>query len=785
MLVILGLALLIGGALRFTGLNWGEGVIVHPDESFVAGVTTSIVPARSLAEYFDSLHTKLNPNNVGKDFYVYGTLPVFLTRYAADGQDNLAPLVLVGRRLSALADWLVIGLVFLTGKRLFDARIGLLGAFLYAASALPIQQAHFYTVDTFANLFTAASLTFAARVLDARWPWLEASLFGVMLGLGMASKITAVAAAAVLALALLIRWVRHNRQAMSRGEPGAFRWPSLIGPAAALALGGLLTLALFRIGQPYAFLPPGTDYPYEGLSPVQAAISRLADPVGFRPNPLWLKQMQEASYITSGDWDAPPNHQWATRAPWLFPLWNIIAVGLGWPLGVIAWLAALWSAWEIARGSPHAERLAIPAAWVLLIFLWQGSRWVMTVRYFLPIYPALAMLAAWAPFTLWDRVQRLLAERGARRLHPAAWVGAGVGLIAALGGLLWGVAVASIYHRPMTRVAASYWVAENIPSDVTFTLQTLQGERRYEYGMINDWEAPNQPYEPVRYTRVEAGMERMFAVQFPFEGALARLRFNHIASLEPGQQRLLISLAAAGDPHTRLFEESIEADFYAGGAVRGAAYEVEIEPLRVTRDQTYFLTVQPVGSRALIFAGSTLAHEGGWDWPVPFPVPPYNFWDAQYHGYQLEIAGWGDSPEKVERLITMLNEADTLTLSSNRFYHSLNRNPQRWPLAIAYYQALFSGELGFELAAEFTSRPALGPVEFCDDSAEEAWTVYDHPRVFIFRKAADYDPARVEAILRGVDLSGVRNVNASDVTDRPVPIEAPGACRFIRLRGSW
>jgi len=49
--------------------------------------------------------------------------------------------------------------------------------------------------------------------------------------------------------------------------------------------------------------------------------------------------------------------------------------------------------------------------------------------------------------------------------------------------------------------------------------------------------------------------------------------------------------------------------------------------------------------------------------------------------------------------------------------------------------------LGFQKIAEFTSYPRLElgtwKLEFADLSADESFTVYDHPRVIIFQKTKD------------------------------------------------
>ncbi len=68
---------------------------------------------------------------------------------------------------------------------------------------------------------------------------------------------------------------------------------------------------------------------------------------------------------------------------------------------------------------------------------------------------------------------------------------------------------------------------------------------------------------------------------------------------------------------------------------------------------------------------------------------------------------------------------------------------------------MFAGQLGYDLVATFEVYPTLGPIVINDQAAEEAFTFYDHPKVLIFQKSADYDPDRVAAILGAVDLGAV------------------------------
>jgi hypothetical protein len=75
-----------------------------------------------------------------------------------------------------------------------------------------------------------------------------------------------------------------------------------------------------------------------------------------------------------------------------------------------------------------------------------------------------------------------------------------------------------------------------------------------------------------------------------------------------------------------------------------------------------------------------------------------------------------------------------------------------------YYELLFAGELGFRLERVFTSYPRIGPFEIPDDAAEEALTVYDHPKVLVFRKTPGYAHARAASLLGAVSLANIVRV---------------------------
>ena len=139
---------------------------------------------------------------------------------------------------------------------------------------------------------------------------------------------------------------------------------------------------------------------------------------------------------------------------------------------------------------------------------------------------------------------------------------------------------------------------------------------------------------------------------------------------------------------------------------------------------------------------------------------------------------WDDNEEKLNLFYTGLDQGDYLFISSNRQWGTTTRVPERYPLTTAFYYALlgcpanedvlrcysvarpgmYQGQLGYELIQTFESYPTLdlgefGFWEFNTQFAEEAFTVYDHPKVLLFKKTESYDPQVVRNILGQVDLT--------------------------------
>ncbi|MFN8528195.1 MAG: glycosyltransferase family 39 protein [Anaerolineae bacterium] len=750
--LLLGI-MLIGGYFRFVGLNWDDFTHLHPDERFLTGVASSLGGMLNLTEesdsekaailedclarnpdtggvggYFDTHCSTLNPHNTGNSMYVYGTLPLFMARGAAEitrsasewwasihgdpGYDGSVwtdyyGVHLVWRTVSALAEMGAVFLVFLIGLKLYDRWIGLLAAFLYSAAVFSIQLAHFGTADAVGNLFCTLAILLAVLAQKegklSHYIW-----FGVALGAALASRINLAPLAALIVLAAAIRALPALHRSVAWGERERLIAEAVIG----VALAGVFTLLAFRVFNPYTFNGPG----FFGLS----------------INQRWLDDLAKSRDFVSGAIDFPPNYQWASRTQWIYPLKDMVLWGMGVAFGLVGWVAFAFAGWRIIRGRSGALLNALPFAWVLMYFGYMGAQWVMVIRYFIPLYPSLAVLAAWGLITLLRNA----------RIRKSAWrTVLAWGLIGVTAGftLLWAAMYTNVYRHQLTRVQASYWVWENVPSD--FAMR------------INDAPA-NTPLVQIALPQCSGSdnllqkatcfndLNRRWSSQFvaPASGEVTELYAPHLGNpLDTDQEETLRFTVFANDQPTELLvDTTFTSTFPRTEHVLGNAYTIPLdEPLHLDMGQHYTMNVELLTGDALVSGGSVFSWEGAWDDPVPIKVcempvgttladePPPGLvsdprecngldpWWGLVNGYELNIV-YEDQPEKRQNLITYLNDSDFIAISSNRFYDSMSRNTQRWPMTQVYYQALLDGSLGFDLVAQFDETFELGPLRVSD-----------------------------------------------------------------------
>jgi hypothetical protein len=144
--------------------------------------------------------------------------------------------------------------------------------------------------------------------------------------------------------------------------------------------------------------------------------------------------------------------------------------------------------------------------------------------------------------------------------------------------------------------------------------------------------------------------------------------------------------------------------------------------------------------------GTTIANEH-WDDALPVGAPP-----DMYELVEVPVF-YPDDDKKLRDLYDALAGADVYVLSSPRAWKTIGRLPDRFPLMGRYYDALRAGKLGFREAARFESTPGLFGVHLDDLEAEEAFWVYDHPPVSIYRRSEAVDWTGFRAAVCGGERS--------------------------------
>ncbi len=967
--VLLAFVLLIGIGFRYVGIEWGDWQYLHPDERFLIWVGSDIMPIGATPEvlgtppntannpwragiysdcqswggYFDASCSPLNPNNRGHTFYVYGTLPMFLTRYLVQGiygHSGFNEMTTVGRVLSAFVDLLSVVLVYAIGKRVFSKPVGLLAAAFTAFTVLNIQQSHFFTMDTFFSFFTLLAVYYAVRIclvepaskdiqplatanssLDIpeegevepskalssglvaliKQPYFGLSIaFGISLGCAVASKLSAAPVAFVLPVAFAVIVLRKPREERYRWVGNAIIY---------LGIAAFVSLLVFRLLQPYAFYGPGF--------------------LGLKPNPEWVANIKEQRNQAAGDIDFPPSLQWARRPIW-FSAQNLVEWGLGIPLGILAFAGFLWAGWRMLKGDWPQH--AVLWLWGGFYFVWQSLQFNPTMRYQLPTYPILAIYAAWGLVELCNfrRRRRIVEASSGTQDEPARFrwvrlVSVVLGGIVLLATFFWALAFSLIYARPITRVAASDWIYQNIPGPISLHIQTQSGQFSQPLSLPYGYTIqPDYPYQTIFTANASGSLGEVYLAHVvgtqPLQPTILNVSLSTlntagqpiVSQLIPVTPTQAGSSVTAGYPLNFTTPVRMNADqpytltLTLGDESRvldacgplglvlqtatelitqtvngpdqcvlraGASYTVTITPetgglvntvtlsqvvdqTPLTGSQTLVLTIgttradqvvvsgvittnlttqangpgsgysisldRPIdlvkgnsyslslameqGNGVLNLKGSAVANEGDWDDGLPLRVDGYDAFSGIYTpGLNFNMYA-DDNQAKLEHFINVYDQSEYIFISSNRQWGSLPRIPERFPMTTLHYRRLlgcppqdtikwcysvaqpgmFQGDLGFELVAVFQSDPSIGPFKINDQFAEEAFTVYDHPKVLVFKKTAAYNSANARQILSQANFGEIVRITPKKAAYHPANLILPEVNQFIQsIRGTW
>lgn len=397
--------LLLGLALRVYGINWDQGLHLHPDERQLILVANTV-------HFWD----QLNPN-----FFNYGSLPIYLVKGVSQFLDfilgthlaNYDNMLYVGRVLSVLFDTGTTFFIYQISLLIFKKNApALLAAFLYAISFFPIQNSHFFVVDVFLTFFITVILYFLLKYLEK--PSFKAiSFISLLCGAALATKISVLIFAPVIIIAIY-GGLRKNPR---KGVLG-------------VALFGVSTLMSHFIFMPYAYF------------------SFLK----FTQDTLLQAQMNKDAYIF------PYTLQYVSTIPYLYYLKNIFLWGLGPILSFLSIGGVIFITEQYLNTRRAGKKIKrfwfyiLFASFYLLYFIVIGRSAVKFMRYMLPLYPFFIILAGYGL----EEVKK----------HSKWMAVAFFGLA-----LIWTLSFEYIYSIPHTRITASNWILQNIPSGTALAVE--------------------------------------------------------------------------------------------------------------------------------------------------------------------------------------------------------------------------------------------------------------------------------------------------------------------------
>lgn len=270
-------------------------------------------------------------------------------------------------------------------------------------------------------------------------------------------------------------------------------------------------------------------------------------------------------------------------------------------------------------------------------------------------------------------------------------------------------------------------------------------------------------------------------------------------SLYPRDKTLRMVLTSYNNGVAEAVEATTTAPLLDARDGRGEPLSFELEtPLKVLHPQDIELRIELLdGEGEIMISTPGIAFESSWDDALPLALDGLIPFQPDGSGiYRPDLnfeMYWTDDANKRERFYQVLDQADYIVMSSNRQFGTVPRVPERYPLSVHFYRELLNcpddqdtvvcynkaeserlnPEFGFDLVKTVTSYPRLGSWEFNDQFAEEAFSVYDHPKVLIFRKNESYDSERMLQLLNEIDISKAKHLSPKEIEEYKPEFQTP------------
>ncbi len=148
------------------------------------------------------------------------------------------------------------------------------------------------------------------------------------------------------------------------------------------------------------------------------------------------------------------------------------------------------------------------------------------------------------------------------------------------------------------------------------------------------------------------------------------------------------------------------------------------------------------------------------------PVSPGQYGHVDVDVYSPMGNGLSDDNDtKKNYYANTLQKADYISLATKKLWYTLvDCTPEfrphgfnLYPVTSRYFRLLWSGLLGYKMVGEFHNFPTFLGWVHPDDMAEESFSVYDHPTVYLFKKVEDVPRDQILKLLSSDDY--VKGIN--------------------------
>lgn len=418
--------IIIGGFFRLYAVNWDSFGAFHPDERNISWAVTRI-------NFFSQMDPK---------FFAYGGLPIYLYRALGEGVVYVTKnptwlydwghIAVIGRYVSGILSTISLVLMFLVGASYFSPTIGLLATTFLAFSPWAIQQAHFQTTETMLVFFVLL-ITYISHSIFVKPTVKNILKVGLIWGLAMAAKTTSLLFGAIPLAALWIPVLDKQLRVKTV-------WNILGKRILFSLLLGATTAIIFFCFSPYTIL----DYQ------------------------RFNESMLYESGVALGRFTVPYTLQFLHTTPYLYNsltmLWQagpLVIVGLA---GLIALILSVIP--DLIGDLPFFKRntntdsrlrgndksTVIFLIFPIVYFGWVGTWFAKFARYNVPFLPFVTIAAAWFCISCIKR----------SRIPGLAFTA-----ILLITTIIWGFANWTAYLRPQTKITATHWIVEHIPTNAT------------------------------------------------------------------------------------------------------------------------------------------------------------------------------------------------------------------------------------------------------------------------------------------------------------------------------